>query len=105
SPWSQRSMLLFQESAASRWTEMKPSVPNGKVEMFTLEEKGNARIRRLWVYPPPDYDPDASVPYRLLICFNGASYLSEIPVPTILNNLLAADEIWPTVAVIVDNGN
>jgi enterochelin esterase family protein len=105
SPWSRRSMLLFQESAASHWTEMKPGIPKGKVEMHSLEEKGNARIRRLWVYTPPDYDPEASVPYRLLICFDGASYLSEIPAPTILNNLLEADEIWPTVAVMVDNGD
>ncbi len=38
-------------------------------------------------------------------CFDGVSYLSEIPVPTILNSLLPADEIWPTVEVLVDNGD
>jgi enterochelin esterase family protein len=104
SQWRNMSMLLFRESPAAHWTEEKPGVPKGKVEMFTVEEKGHTRTRRLWVYTPPNYDRRESAPCRLLICFDGVSYLSEIPVPTILNNLLAADEIWPTVAVLVDNG-
>src|SRR5262249_25008417 len=95
---------LFGENPAARWTEEKPTVPKGKVEMFTVEEKGHERARRLWVYTPPNYDHEESTPYRILICFDGVSYLGEIPVPTILNNLLAADEIWPTVALMVDNG-
>jgi hypothetical protein len=104
--WRQSSMLLFsKESPDNRWTDLNPSVPKGKVEMFTLEEKGRARMRRLWVYTPPNYDREVKVPCRLLICFDGVSYLSEIPVPTILNNLIAADEIWPTVAIMVDNGS
>jgi len=103
--WRQSSMLLFNKvSPENRWTDLNPSVPKGKVEMFMLEEKGRARMRRLWVYTPPNYDREASIPCRLLICFDGVSYLSEIPVPTILNNLIAADEIWPTVAIMVDNG-
>ena len=104
SQWRERSMLLFVESPAARWTEEGPNVPKGKVEMFTMAEKGRQRVRRLWVYTPPKYDVAGSETCRLLVCFDGLSYLSEIPMPTILNNLLAADEIWPTVAVLVDNG-
>jgi enterochelin esterase family protein len=103
--WQQMSTLLFRENPAEHWTKVEPRTPIGKVEMFTVEEKNRARKRRVWVYTPPNYDPKSSVPYKLLICFDGSSYLSEIPVPTILNNLLAAGEIWPTVAVMVDNGD
>jgi enterochelin esterase family protein len=104
SQWRNMSMLLFGENPAARWTEEKPSVPKGRVEMFRMEEKGHERARRLWVYTPPNYDREEGGPYWLLICFDGVSYLSEIPVPTILNNLLAGNTIWPTVAVLVDNG-
>jgi enterochelin esterase family protein len=97
-------MLLFRENPASRWTEEQPRTPKGKIEMFSVEEKKRAKSRRVWVYTPPHYDPKSSVPCRLLICFDGPSYLAEIPVPTILNNLLAADKISPTVAVMIDNG-
>jgi enterochelin esterase-like enzyme len=105
SQWVQTSILLFREDPAAHWTEVQPGTPKGKVKMFTVEDKKHSRNRRVWVYTPPKYNSKSRVPYRLLICFDGLSYLSEIPVPTILNNLLASDEIWPTVAVVVDNGN
>jgi enterochelin esterase family protein len=103
--WRQTSMLLFREHPATRWTEVRPGTPRGKVEMFTVPDQRRAKDKRVWVYTPPNYNPRSSVPYRLLVCFDGPSYLVEIPVPTVLDNLLAADSIWPTVAVMVDNGD
>src|SRR5262245_29339923 len=103
--WQQTSMLLFHENPAARWTDVQPGTPKGKIEMFTMGEKKRARNRRVWVYEPPNYNPKSSAPYRLLVFFDGPSYLAEIPAPTILNNLLAADEIWPAVAVMIDNGD
>jgi enterochelin esterase family protein len=105
SQWLKTSMLLFRESPSARWSDVHPGTPTGKIEMFTVEDKGNTRARRVWVYTPSDYHSDAKVPYRLLICFNGPSYLIEIPVPTILDNLIASNEIWPIIAVMVDNGS
>jgi enterochelin esterase family protein len=103
--WEQTSMLLFRENPASRWTEEQPRTPKGKIEMFSVKEKKRAKSRRVWVYTPPNYNPKSSEPCRLMICFDGLSYLAEIPVPTILNNLLAAGKISPTVAVMIDNGD
>jgi enterochelin esterase-like enzyme len=85
------------------WTEVRPDVPKGKVEAFTIEDKANKRSRRLWVYTPPRYDSNSVAPYNLLICFDGLSYREDIPAPTILDNLLAAEKISPTVAVLIDN--
>ena len=96
-------MLLFRESPSDRWTEPRAGTPHGKTEMFTVEDKQRSNGRRVWVYTPPKYDSAAKQPCRLLICFNGPSYVMEIPVPTILDNLLAADQIWPTVAVMIDS--
>jgi len=105
SQWLKTSILLFRESPSDRWTEPRAGTPNGKIEMFKVEDKQRPDGRRVWVYTPPNYESAAKQPCRLLICFNGPSYAMEIPVPTILDNLLAADQIWPTVAVMVDNGD
>jgi enterochelin esterase family protein len=102
--WQQTSMLLFRDNPSARWTEERPRTPKGKIDMFSLEETKRAKNRRVWVYTPPNYNPKSSEPCRLMVCFDGPSYLAEIPVPTILNNLLAAGKIPPTVAVMVDNG-
>jgi enterochelin esterase-like enzyme len=85
------------------WTQPRAGTPTGKVEMFTLDDKEHKRKRRVWVYTPPGYRQNPATPYRLLICFDGLSYTSDIPLPTILDNLLAADKIPPTVAVMIDN--
>jgi enterochelin esterase family protein len=85
------------------WTEARAGIPKGKVEMLTLDDKEYKRKRRVWIYTPPGYNQTSAKPYRLLICFDGLSYTTDIPLPTILDNLLAADKIQPTVAVMIDN--
>jgi enterochelin esterase family protein len=102
---AQSSILHFRKNPAAEWTDVQPKTPRGKVEMFTVTEKSRVKSRRVWVYTPPNYNPKSSQPYRLLICFVGPWYLSEIPLPTILDNLLAANRIWPTVAVMIDHGD
>jgi enterochelin esterase-like enzyme len=85
------------------WTEAQPGTAKGKVEMFSIEDNEYKRKRRVWVYTPPNYNRNSAAPYSLLICFDGSSYINDIPAPTILDNLLAAHKIQPTVAVMVDN--
>ncbi|HUR99026.1 MAG TPA: alpha/beta hydrolase-fold protein, partial [Pyrinomonadaceae bacterium] len=41
--------------------------------------------------------------YRLLISFDGEDYVKDIPAPTIIDNLIAAGKIYPTVQIMVDN--
>src|SRR5262249_30104482 len=49
--------------------------------------------------------PNSSVraPAGLLVCLWGKDYLNEIPVPTILDNLIGAGKIPPLAAIFVDN--
>jgi enterochelin esterase family protein len=58
--------------------------------------------RNIWIYLPPNYQAKGK-PYRLLILFDGQSYLDLVPTSTILDNLIAARKIPPTIAVLVDN--
>ncbi|GAB4527687.1 MAG: hypothetical protein OHK0046_45770 [Anaerolineae bacterium] len=75
--------------------------PQGSVERvhFTSAVLGNTR--RVWVYTPPDYTPEAA-PYDLLLTFDGHPYTTQIPTPTILDNLIAQGSIPPCVGVFID---
>jgi len=86
------------------WIEPRPGVPAGRLEerSFASARLGNERIVR--VYTPPGYDPKGK-PYGLLILLDGRTYSSDIPTPTILDNLLAAGHLPPLVAVFVANPN
>jgi enterochelin esterase family protein len=60
----------------------------------------------VWIYTPPGYDTLAKrggLP--LLLTFDGGAYVKSIPVPTILDNLVAAHRIAPMVAVFVGSAN
>jgi len=92
-----------QNQASVDWTIEKSDVPKGKVESFTIDDHQYNRQRKVWVYTPPGYSSTNAEPYHLLISFDGDSYITDIPAPTILNNLLAAKRIYPTVEVMVDN--
>lgn len=85
------------------WTVEKADVPKGKIEVFSVQDNQYNRQRKIWVYTPPNYDAKSAEPYRLLISFDGEDYIKDIPAPVILDNLLAAGKIYPTVQIFVDN--
>ena len=91
----QTSILLVPPAVASPWLDPEPGVPAGKVEERTLHN------RRIWIYTPPGYDTKRT--YDLVVFFDGSSYLDEIPLPTVLDNLQAKKKIRPVIALLVDN--
>lgn len=85
-----------------------PAAPAGRVEERTLHSRLLERDRKIWVYTPPGYAASAASPasgYDLLVVFDGAEYLEEIPLPKILDDLLAEREAPPFVAVLIDDGS
>src|SRR6185369_9669208 len=89
SPLMHSSILVLPEAPASPWVDPQPGVPAGRVIERAYESRVFAGSRRLWIYTPPGGDPAA--PFDgVLICLWGTDYLNEIPVPTILDNLLHA---------------
>ena len=58
--------------------------------------------RKVLVYTPPTYDSN-NAPYGLLVLFDGYAFTNrdQIPVPTILDNLIVAKTIPPLVAVFI----
>jgi enterochelin esterase-like enzyme len=57
------------------------------------------------MYKPPAYNPRATNPYPLIIAFDGVEYQDTMPLPLILDTLLAARKTPAFVAVLIDNGD
>ena len=95
-------------AAPQPWVS-KTAVPEGRIEKGSIKSNIQDVDRGFSIYLPPNYT-SSSHPYALLILFDGADYLSSEAgdrtpwgAPTILNNLIAAGKIPPTVVVFVDN--
>jgi len=85
------------------WVAQHPEIPAGKVETLTFKSDQLKNERTVAVYTPPGYVTDSSS-YPMVLLFDGATLRSSlIPTPTILDNLIAAHTIPPTVAVFVSN--
>jgi len=81
----------------------RPDVPSGKVEAHTVFDSTYGRQRRIWVYTPPGYDPRAATPYPLIIAFDGDEYRDTMPLPMVLDTLLASKTTPAFVAVLIDD--
>lgn len=92
-------------AADSPWLKANPDAPKGRIQEVRIPSSTYHRDRTAWVYTPPFFDRSRPEPYDLLIAFDGADYVGTIPVPTILDNLLHAGKIAPTVAILIEDGS
>ncbi len=83
------------------WIVKNASTPAGRVDYFSLNSKRLKNKRTVSVYTPAGYHRSGE-PYAMLMVFDGSAYLSAVPTPTILDNLIAASRLPPMVAVFVD---
>ena len=97
------SVLELPAAPPQPWSTSRAGVPSGKLEEEEMDSKILKTRRGAWIYTPAGYDPKRPAPYPLLICFDGAIYHTPdyMPVPTILDNLIADGKILPTIAVLV----
>jgi enterochelin esterase-like enzyme len=85
------------------WIHVRPDVPKGRVEQLTLASKLLGDSRYVWIYTPPGYDTLArrGSGLPMVLAFDGGEFVESVPVPVILDNLLAARRIAPTIGVFV----
>lgn len=95
--------MLAAAALAGQAPTPTPSTLAGRVEELSIPSAQGGRTRRVWVYTPPRYAPDADAPYGLLVVFDGREYVEDIQLPKILDGLLAAGKAPPLVAVLTDN--
>lgn len=96
------SLLEMPGAPRQPWADPRPGVPAGKLEEHSFKSAILKNERSVFVYLPPGYT-SSSVPAKLLIAFDGRTYIDVVPTPVTLDNLLADRRIGPTIAVIVDN--
>ncbi len=94
------SIVRLPEAPSQEWVTPDPASPHGAVERFDgkLASKILGNERDVFVYKPTGYSESAE-PYPLLIF--GASYINQIRLPVILDNMIARHLIPPVVAVFV----
>jgi enterochelin esterase family protein len=97
------SIAAMPRAQEPEWVFKRPEVPAGKVERHTLKSAilGNERI--IWVYTPPGYKAKNVKSYALIVLLDGFAYQNWMSVPTVLDNLVHAGKLPPTVAVLVGN--
>jgi enterochelin esterase-like enzyme len=96
------SLVELPGAPADHWS-VERDVPHGTVELHRVRSERLGNERSVWTYSPPGYD--ASHDYPLVVCFDGFAYASDgyVPLPTVLDNLIAEGAIPPVVAVLPDS--
>jgi enterochelin esterase-like enzyme len=97
-----KSTVEMPGAPAQPWSVKNPAPPAGAIGRFTFRSERLKNERRVSTYTPAGYRSDRTPP-ALLIVFDGSEYLSVVPTPVILDNLIAAARIPPVVAVFIDN--
>ena len=103
SPFMNSSIIVLPRAPASPYVDPRPGIAEGRVEEHSFRTSADGTNRRIWAYLPPVAAGGA--PAGLLICSWGKDYLNQIPVPTILDNLIAEHRIPPIAAVFIDDGD
>lgn len=97
------SMVEFPSAPSLDLIKRNPEIPKSQGVRTNFTSKILNNEHRVWIYTPPGYKAEGK-PYNLLLLFDGSGYVSLIPAPVVLDNLLAKNQIPPTVAVLVDSG-
>ena len=91
------SVLEMPDAPPQPWIAQRPDVPAGRVEKHRYKSAALNNEREIAIYLPPQYSPHAE-PYPLLVLFDEEAYLSLVPTPTILDNLISEGRIPPVIA-------
>ena len=96
------SVLEMPDAPPQPWIAQRPGVPAGQVEKHRYKSAALSNEREIAIYLPPQYSLHAE-PYPLLVLFDEEAYLSLVPTPTILDNLISEGRIPPVIALLVGN--
>jgi enterochelin esterase family protein len=94
------SILELPNARPQPWSKPVAGTPTGEIALHRFQSRILGEERRVWIYKPSHYSLK-NQPYGLLVVFDGWFYLNLIPVPTILDNLVAARRIAPMVGVLI----
>jgi enterochelin esterase family protein len=96
------SVLEMPDAPPQPWVAQRPGAPKGRVEKHQFKSATLGNEREIAVYLPAQYSPNDK-PYALLVLFDEDPYLSLVPTPTILDNLISEGRIPPVVTLLIGN--
>jgi enterochelin esterase family protein len=94
-------VLELPDAPPDDWHIPRPDAPKGQMEQFTLESRSLSESRGLRLYTPANFDPESD--HALALFFDGEDCERLMAINVVLDNLIAAGHIPPTVAVLVDS--
>ncbi len=93
------SVLVMPDAIPLPWWAERPDVPRGELHAHTFRSAILGNERPVWVHTPAGFDPERAEPYPFVVIFDGEAHHSG---PRVLDNLIAAGEIPPMVAILVN---
>lgn len=99
--FNQDSVLELSAAPPQPWLAEKGS-PAGTLERLAIDSPTLGNRRDITIYRPHGFDP-AREDTILLFVFDADQYLARVPVPRILDNMIAAGAVPPVVAVFIAN--
>lgn len=99
--YNQESVLELDGAPPQPWLAAKGS-PAGVLDRLSVESRLLGNRRDITIYRPAGFDP-AREDTILLFVFDADQYLERVPVPRILDNVIAAGAVPPVVAVFIAN--
>lgn len=101
--FSTDSTLTLPGAKSSPWLAPR-NVPSGVISQHQLHSDILDNNREISLYRPAGiYTKDRQQPLPLLFFFDSLGYRSKVPTPQILDNLIAAGKIPPSIAVFIAN--
>ena len=100
--YSTASLIELPQAPGEPWLAPRPGVARGDVQTLRFHSARLGNQRDVTIYTPPG-EPRGGAALPLLLLFDRDDYLTRVPTPTILDNLIADRRIPPLVAVLVAN--
>jgi len=79
-----------------------PSLPRGRIVETEIESRIRGNRRKILVYLPPGYEESGELRYPTAYFGDASDYVSRVPVPRILDYVIARGTVAPLIAVFVE---
>lgn len=100
--YSVKSVIEMPKAGLQPWNCINPKALVGKVDKFEIESKYFKQKRTVWIYSPANYNKNKK--HGFILQYDGQLHkLPGIPLPNILDNLIHAKKIKPSIAILVDS--
>lgn len=100
-PYNQDSIVVLDKAPQQVFMQ-DLTAPQGKTENFTFFSQKLSNSHQITLYRTEGADTSGANPI-LLFMFDGAEYQTKVPLPAILDKMVKAQAIAPTIAVFVYN--